>query len=115
MMMSNETSSDSNNDLDNNISVNGNGIENANANEIVTENNNFVQNRTIDIKIEENIEEENKVETKKVSFTLDVSKHYFDEMEDRSGKDYRWIKPLTKPVSHVMKYVNLFCFILITM
>jgi hypothetical protein len=104
MMMSNETSSDSNNDLDNNISVNGNGIEN--ANEIVTENNNFVQNRTNNIKIEENIEEENKVETKKVSFTLDVSKHYFDEMEDRSGKDYRWIKPLTKPVSHVMMYVN---------
>jgi hypothetical protein len=108
MMMSNETSSDSNNDLDNNYSVNGNEI----MNEIVNENNNFVQNRTNNIKIEENIEENNNyIEKKTVSFKMDVSKHYFEEMEDRSGKDYRWIKPLTKPVSYVMMYVNSFCFI----
>ena len=35
-------------------------------------------------------------------YTLGVSKHYFDVMEDRSGKDYRWIKPLQQPFSKVM-------------
>jgi len=84
--MSNETSSDTSNDPSD-ISVNGN------------ENNNFVQNRTNNIKIEEN---NNYIEKKRVSYTLDISKHYFEELETRSGKDYRWIKPLTKPVSHVM-------------
>lgn len=35
-------------------------------------------------------------------YTLGVSKHYFDVMEDQSGKDYRWIKPLQQPFSKVM-------------
>jgi len=70
--------------------------ENINGND----NSYFLQNRSNSIKIEEN---ENYIEEKRVSYyTLDISKHYFEEMEDRSGKDYRWIKPLTKPVSHVM-------------
>ena len=94
--MSNETSPESNEDP---IYVNGN--ENGN--------NIFVPNITNNITIEEN---NNYIEVKRVSYTLDISKHYFEEMEDRSGKDYRWIKPLTKPVSHVMLYVNLFFFVL---
>ena len=88
MNMSNETSSNWSSDT-NNISINGN------------ETNNFVQNKTNNIKIEEN-ENNNYIEKKTISYTLGISKHYFEEMEDRSGKDYRWIKPLTKPVSHVM-------------
>lgn len=35
-------------------------------------------------------------------YSLGVAKHYFEVLEDRSGKDYRWIKPLAKPVSQVM-------------
>eukprot|EP00529_Nitzschia_sp_RCC80_P014708 CAMPEP_0113460486 /NCGR_PEP_ID=MMETSP0014_2-20120614/11014_1 /TAXON_ID=2857 /ORGANISM="Nitzschia sp." /LENGTH=730 /DNA_ID=CAMNT_0000352145 /DNA_START=412 /DNA_END=2604 /DNA_ORIENTATION=- /assembly_acc=CAM_ASM_000159 len=35
-------------------------------------------------------------------YTLGVSDHFFDVMEDRSGKDYRWIKPLQQPLSKVM-------------
>lgn len=89
------------NDESNNISINGN------ENNIVDENNNFVQNRTNNIKIEEN---DNYIEKNTPIYKFDVSKHYFDEMEHRSGKDYRWIKPLTKPVSHVMRYVDLFGF-----
>ena len=87
--MSNGTSSDS--DVrPNGISVNGNdGSFN-------------VEDITRKIKIEEN---NNYIEKKKVSYKFDISKHYFEEMEGRSGKDYRWIKPLTKPVSHVMMYV----------
>ena len=45
---------------------------------------------------------DNFVQDKSSSYTLGVSKHYFEQMEERSGKDYRWIKPLTKPVSKVM-------------
>ena len=67
------------------------------------DNNFFLNNKTNSIQIEEN---KNYIEEKRVSYTLDISKHYFEEMEDRSGKDYRWIKPLTKPVSHVMMYVD---------
>ena len=97
--MSNETSSDSS-IIPDNISVNGN------------ENNNFVQNenRTNNIKIEEEEEIDNHIEIekkKRIVYSMDISKHYFDEMEGRSGKDYRWIKPLTKPVSHAMMCVGL--------
>jgi len=84
--MSNDTSSTFSSEPVN-ISVNGN------------ENNFLLQNKTNNIKIEES---NNYIEKPTVTYTLDISKHYFDEMEDRSGKDYRWIKPLTKPVSHVM-------------
>lgn len=45
----------------------------------------------------------NYVQDKSNGYCLGVSKHYFEQMEERSGKDYRWImKPLTKPVSKVM-------------
>lgn len=91
--MSNETSDD---DDSNSISVNGN------------EENYFSQNITNNIRIEEN---NNYIERRRVSYILDISKHYFDEMEDRSGKDYRWIKPLTKPVSQIMMYVDLVGFV----
>jgi hypothetical protein len=75
--MSNGTSSNLNSSNDaNNISINDN-IENGSSS------NNFVQDKTS-------------------TYTLGISRHYFDEMEERSGKDYRWIKPLTKPVSQVM-------------
>ena len=87
MNMSNETSSNWSSDT-NNISINGN------------ETNNFVQNKTNNIKIEEN-ENNNYIEKKTISYTLGISKHYYEVMEDRSGKDYRWIKG-KKPVSHVM-------------
>lgn len=86
-MCTNGTSSELNNDSKN-TSINGN------------EDNNFVENKTNNIKITEDTD--NFIEKKIISYTLDISKHYFDEMEGRSGKDYRWIKPLTKPVSHVM-------------
>jgi hypothetical protein len=33
---------------------------------------------------------------------MGITKHYFETMEAQSGKDYRWIKPLAKPVSRVM-------------
>lgn len=33
-------------------------------------------------------------------------KPYYERLEDSSGKDYAWIKPLTKPVSILMKYVR---------
>ena len=74
--MSNGTSSNlySSNDA-NNISINDS-IENSSSN-------NFVQDKTS-------------------TYTLGISRHFFEEMEERSGKDYRWIKPLTKPVSQVM-------------
>lgn len=90
--MSNGTSSDSYHDA---ININGD------------ENKFFLENKTNNIKIEEN-NNNNYIEKKRVSYTLDISKHYFEEMEGRSGKDYRWIKPLTKPVSHVMMYVAWF-------
>ena len=95
--MSNETSSDSN------INGNVNGNESVNGN--VDENNNFVQNRTNNIKIEQEDEIDNHIEIreKRIKYAMDISKHYFEEMEVRSGKDYRWIKPLTKPVSHAMR------------
>jgi hypothetical protein len=35
-------------------------------------------------------------------YPMGVSRHYFEDMEEQSGKDYRWIKPLAKPVSRVM-------------
>lgn len=92
MNMSNETSSES--DVNgNNMNVNGN------------ESNNFVQNRTNNIKIEQEDEIDNHIEIKekRIKYAMDISKHYFEEMEVRSGKDYRWIKPLTKPVSHAMR------------
>mmetsp|Transcript_6455 Transcript_6455/g.7440 ORF Transcript_6455/g.7440 Transcript_6455/m.7440 type:complete len:650 (-) Transcript_6455:2756-4705(-) len=44
----------------------------------------------------------NYVEDKTSTYTLGISRHYFEQMEERSGKDYRWIKPLTKPFSKVM-------------
>jgi hypothetical protein len=44
----------------------------------------------------------NYVQDKTNMYTLGISKHYFEQMEERSGKDYRWIKPLSKPVSKVM-------------
>ena len=44
----------------------------------------------------------NYVEDKTSTYTLGISRHYFEQMEERSGKDYRWIKPLSKPVSKVM-------------
>lgn len=40
--------------------------------------------------------------TRNDPYPLGISKHYFEEMEERSGKDYRWIKPLTQPVSQLM-------------
>ena len=36
---------------------------------------------------------------------LGVSKYYFEKLERSSGKDYAWIKPLTQPLSHAMRYV----------
>jgi hypothetical protein len=39
---------------------------------------------------------------KKYPYHLGISKHYFEFMEEQSGKDYRWIKPLTQPVSQLM-------------
>lgn len=98
--MATEQSSDADTTDHEDISVNGNG------------NDNFVQNKTNSIKIEEEVINEEAVithiEQKRIRYTYDVSKHFFDEMETRSGKDYRWIKPLTKPVSHVMRYVDFF-------
>jgi hypothetical protein len=35
-------------------------------------------------------------------YPLGITRHYFEEMEERSGKDYSWIKPLTQPVSDLM-------------
>jgi hypothetical protein len=35
-------------------------------------------------------------------YPMGITKHYFETMEAQSGKDYRWIKPLAKPVSRVM-------------
>lgn len=35
-------------------------------------------------------------------YPMGITEHYFEKMEERSGKDYRWIKPLAKPVSRVM-------------
>lgn len=65
------STSNSGNDITNNIGINGN------------TDNNYVQDKTN-------------------MYTLGISKHYFEQMEERSGKDYRWIKPLSKPVSKVM-------------
>lgn len=90
--MTSELSSDSDTDHED-INMNGN----------VNGNDNFVQNRTNNIKIEEEDSNPNHIEQKLIRYSLDISKHYFDEMETRSGKDYRWIKPLTKPVSHAMR------------
>ena len=95
--MTSELSSDSDTDHED-INMNGN----------VNGNDNFVQNRTNNIKIEEEDSNPNHIEQKLIRYSLDISKHYFDEMETRSGKDYRWIKPLTKPVSHAMRYVTTF-------
>ena len=104
--MSSETSSDSDTEHDD-PEVNGDLTIN------IDESNNFVQNRTNNIKIEEEVVKDevvtNHIEQKEIRYKFDVSKHYFEEMETRSGKDYRWIKPLKKPVSHAMMYVNLFC------
>ena len=36
---------------------------------------------------------------------LRITKTFFERMETRSGKDYSWIRPLTQPVSELMKYV----------
>ncbi len=35
-------------------------------------------------------------------YPMGITKHYFETMEEQSGKDYRWIKPLKKPVSQLM-------------
>lgn len=35
-------------------------------------------------------------------YPLGISKHYFEFLEEQSGKDYGWIKPLKKPVSQLM-------------
>jgi transposase len=35
-------------------------------------------------------------------YPMGITKHYFETMEERSGKDYRWIKPLSQPVSQLM-------------
>ena len=35
-----------------------------------------------------------------------ITKTFFERMETRSGKDYSWIRPLTQPVSELMKYVD---------
>lgn len=32
-----------------------------------------------------------------------ITKTFFERMETRSGKDYSWIRPLTQPVSELMK------------
>lgn len=34
-----------------------------------------------------------------------ITKTFFERLESRSGKDYSWIRPLTQPVSELMKYV----------
>ena len=39
--------------------------------------------------------------------SLAHSRDYMRQLERQSGKDYRWIKPLTKPVSRLMMYVTL--------
>eukprot|EP00536_Pseudo-nitzschia_multiseries_P001112 jgi/Psemu1/317492/estExt_fgenesh1_pm.C_140002 len=62
--------------------------------------NNFVENTPNNIQI--NGGEANYIEKQSISYQFKIAKHYFEEMEGRSGKDYRWIKPLAKPVSHVM-------------
>lgn len=79
-------------DGNNSISVNGN------------ESNNFVEEKVNNMEINGNEINgtSNLIETKSISYRLHVARHYFEEMEDRSGKDYRWIKPLAKPVSYVM-------------
>eukprot|EP00537_Pseudo-nitzschia_pungens_P013880 CAMPEP_0172395748 /NCGR_PEP_ID=MMETSP1061-20121228/21606_1 /TAXON_ID=37318 /ORGANISM="Pseudo-nitzschia pungens, Strain cf. pungens" /LENGTH=577 /DNA_ID=CAMNT_0013127441 /DNA_START=411 /DNA_END=2141 /DNA_ORIENTATION=- len=66
----------------------------------VNENNNFVEQQSNNIQI--NGGDANYIEKQSISYQFKVARHYFEEMEDRSGKDYRWIKPLAKPVSHVM-------------
>ena len=38
--------------------------------------------------------------------SLGISKYYTENLERKSGKDYRWIKSLTKPLSHPMRYVR---------
>merc|ERR1719464_601810 len=35
----------------------------------------------------------NYVQDKTNTYTLGIPRHYFEQMEERSGKDYRWIKP----------------------
>ena len=40
------------------------------------------------------------------SRTLLVTKTFFERLNTRSGKDYSWIRPLTQPVSELMKYVS---------
>ena len=37
---------------------------------------------------------------------LTLTRDYMKQLEKESGKDYRWIKPLTTPVSRLMKYVD---------
>jgi hypothetical protein len=36
---------------------------------------------------------------------LGIAKGYLGKLERKSGKDYGWIKPLTQPLSRLMKYV----------
>ena len=40
---------------------------------------------------------------------LKITKTFFERLEDRSGKDYGWINPLTQPVSRLMKCVIHLC------
>jgi hypothetical protein len=35
---------------------------------------------------------------------IGVTKPFFETLEEQSGKDYAWIKPLTQPVSALMRY-----------
>lgn len=35
-----------------------------------------------------------------------IAKTFFERLERSSGKDYSWIRPLTQPVSELMKYVR---------
>jgi hypothetical protein len=44
----------------------------------------------------------NNQESTKGGYPLGITKHYFEIMEEESGKDYSWIKPLTQPVSQAM-------------
>eukprot|EP00532_Pseudo-nitzschia_australis_P013305 CAMPEP_0168208348 /NCGR_PEP_ID=MMETSP0140_2-20121125/2018_1 /TAXON_ID=44445 /ORGANISM="Pseudo-nitzschia australis, Strain 10249 10 AB" /LENGTH=586 /DNA_ID=CAMNT_0008134735 /DNA_START=572 /DNA_END=2332 /DNA_ORIENTATION=- len=86
MKMSNETSSNLGSDTDDDIGTEGN-------------ENNFVENKANNMQING---EANYIEKQSISYQFQVARHYYEEMEGRSGKDYRWIKPLAKPVSHVM-------------